>query len=75
LQNFLLFKKLNARGVPGQGGSKYWSGSSNSPPRNLNYHHYQNMPANVSSLSRSYSQNAYDAKLGNSNFIDKGESK
>lgn len=67
--------QMNSRGS-NQAASKYWSGS-NSPPRNPNYHHYQNMPPGVmsgGSLSRSYSQNAYDVKLNNSNLIDKGDS-
>jgi nuclear pore complex protein Nup53 len=61
--------QMNTRGS-NQANSKYWPGSSNSPPRNP---YYQNMQA--SSLSRSYSQNAYDNKSNNSNLIgDKADS-
>jgi hypothetical protein len=53
--------------------SKYWSGANlgSSPPRNSPS--YQNIPGSAG-IQRTYSISGYDAKLNNSNYVEKTES-
>lgn len=60
--------QLNSRN---QYGNSNLFGNHNHNLNHLNHHH-QNMQG---SLGRSYSMNAYDVKINNSNLIEKSESK